>query len=278
MKHNESKNNLEYDLLSKGLENLNNNLQLTPPRPLHLEGRGWWGMLRTQSPLGHGHAKIKADRGHRTIFDISNSALALASSSTASCPCHSVTLDPWGEKSPEVLLPAALPSWWASPHSRAPRCVGGWGAAGGGSCCWACPGRGGSGAWAAPSAASWRARAAGWRRHCCTCSRDTGTSVGDTATPRFTLQFPRQPCLSHARPPETALPIPLPSGIWNALPQHSPSGPHLLRLGLLWCFWSLWRKRGLRATWEGDAFGGCRRICQLLLCLAWWCWKEKRKM
>lgn len=30
---------------------------------------------------------------------------------------------------------------------------------------------------------------------------------------RFTLQFPRQPCLSHAGPPETALPIPLPSGI-----------------------------------------------------------------
>lgn len=202
MKHNESKNNLEYDLLSKGLENLNNNLQLTPPRPLHLEERGWWGMLRTQSPLGHGHAKIKADRGHRTIFDISNSALALASSSTASCPCHSVTLDPWGEKSPEVLLPAALPSWWASPHSRAPRCVGGWGAAGGGSCCWACPGRGGSGAWAAPSAASWRARAAGWRRHCCTCSRDTGTSVGDTATPRFTLfsSHGNRVCPTPARP------------------------------------------------------------------------------
>lgn len=67
-------------------------------------------MPRTQSPLGHGHAKTKADRGHRTIFDISNSVLALASSSTASCPCHSVTLDPWGEKSPEVPLPAALPS------------------------------------------------------------------------------------------------------------------------------------------------------------------------
>ena len=32
MKHNESKNNLEYDLLSKGLENLNDNLQLTHPQ------------------------------------------------------------------------------------------------------------------------------------------------------------------------------------------------------------------------------------------------------
>ena len=40
MKHNESENNLEYDLLSKGLENLNDNLQLTPCRPLYLEGRG----------------------------------------------------------------------------------------------------------------------------------------------------------------------------------------------------------------------------------------------
>ena len=52
MKHNESKNNLEYDLLSKGLENLNNNLQLTPPRPLHLEGKRMMRDAENTEPFG----------------------------------------------------------------------------------------------------------------------------------------------------------------------------------------------------------------------------------
>lgn len=174
------------------------------------------------SPLGHSQAKSKVNKGHRTIFDISNSALALASSNTASCPCCCITFDRWGKKSPTVLLPAALPSWWASPRSRAPRCGGGWGAAGGGSCCWACPGTGGSGAWAAPSAASWRAPAAGWHRRCCTCSRDTGTSVGNTQPPlRLNLQFPPQLCPPQARPPETPLP-PFPPVMWNTPPPAQP--------------------------------------------------------